>query len=421
VAARIVAPLPDPPSAEVAEDIRAFVLEGLDLAAAPPEPAAAHPFWSGLAGTGTQLWLDTGAPDEAAAAWSGEFTGLTTNNSLLNAEVQRGACDDFIREAARRFSRLTPNLRGLELSFMLNARHGLRLARRFGGKISVELHTDLANDVERTCVYARRYYEVCPEHFVVKIPFGAAGLLAARQLLDEEVPVSLTLGFSVRQCFLAAAFAHAAYVNVFVGRIGSYLADNGLGDGAGAGEKTVLASQKYVREVSTKYSTRQIAASLRQGSQVVALAGVDVLTIPPKVAAEAATLEVTEWKPQDPGAFAVTLPEGVAAGELRLNRLWEIGPSVRRLIADLNLGLPENAGDLAARARELGVGDLFPQLTNVEMNRIAADGKIPKHATWAERIRSNGAAIDSLLTLAGLAAFDADQRRLDDHVRALLR
>ena len=421
MAVRIVTPLPEPPSAEIAGEIRGYILEGIDLAA-PRQSFHPRPFWAGLAATGTELWLDTGDADEAGKHWSAEFSGLTTNNSLLNAEVQRGIYDDLVRDAARRVvSRLSPNLRVLELGFILNARHALGLAQRFGGKVSVELHTDLAHDVERSCIYARRYFEVCPEQFVIKIPFTPAGLLAAQRLLEEGIPINLTLGFSVRQCFLAAAFAHPAYVNVFVGRVGAYLADNGLGDGAGAGEKAVLASQRAVREVSTKYRTRQIAASLRQGRQVVDLAGVDVLTISPKVAAEAAAIEVAEWKPKTEDEFTVALPDTVPPSELRLNRLWEIGPSIRRLVADLHLSPTAGAIDLATRAREVGAGDLFPQLSPVDQNRIAADGKIPKHASWAERIRSSGVAIDSLLTLAGLAAFEADQKRLDDRIRGLLR
>jgi transaldolase len=32
-----------------------------------------------------------------------------------------------------------------EIAFMINARHGLRLATKFGGYVSVELHTDTAH------------------------------------------------------------------------------------------------------------------------------------------------------------------------------------------------------------------------------------------------------------------------------------
>ena len=37
---------------------------------------------------GSELWLDTGDIEAAAEPWTEEFTALTTNNTLLNAEVQ---------------------------------------------------------------------------------------------------------------------------------------------------------------------------------------------------------------------------------------------------------------------------------------------------------------------------------------------
>ncbi len=45
---------------------------------------------------------------------------------------------------------------------MLNARHGLRLALKFGGFVSVELNTDTANDIKAIEYFGKRYYEICP-------------------------------------------------------------------------------------------------------------------------------------------------------------------------------------------------------------------------------------------------------------------
>ena len=36
------------------------------------------------------------------------------------------------------------------------------------------------------------------------------------------------------------------YLNVFLGRIGAFIADNKIGDGSGAGENAVLSSQTWV-------------------------------------------------------------------------------------------------------------------------------------------------------------------------------
>ena len=111
----------------------------------------------------------------------------------------------------------------LELAFILNARHGLRLVEQFDAYVSVEEHTALANDVETAVEVARRYHEICPERFIVKIPFTPAGLLATRRLSDEGIAINHTLGFSARQKYVIARVGRPAYVNVFMGRLGSFV------------------------------------------------------------------------------------------------------------------------------------------------------------------------------------------------------
>ena len=54
------------------------------------------PFWGSLRNTGTELWLDTGDMEEAEANWTAEMSALTTNNTLLNNEIQKGIYDVFI-------------------------------------------------------------------------------------------------------------------------------------------------------------------------------------------------------------------------------------------------------------------------------------------------------------------------------------
>ncbi|MFQ5749221.1 MAG: transaldolase family protein, partial [Planctomycetota bacterium] len=124
--------------------------------------AVSHPLWSRMRELGTELWLDTGDMEAASAQWSAEFTALTTNNSLLNKEIQKGIYDEWIPRAAQAVREDRQDIPEkeliLEIAFALNARHGLRLVERFGGYVSVELHTDLADDVERSVLYGRRYH-----------------------------------------------------------------------------------------------------------------------------------------------------------------------------------------------------------------------------------------------------------------------
>ena len=270
------------PSADVVECVHAFVHSQTDLRLCDEvqRDFTSEVFWDGLRTLGTRLWLDTGDVEAADTLWATQLSGLTTNNTLLNAEVQKGIYDDLIADALRLLAPLNERTRVVEVGFILNAFHGLGLIERFGVDVSVELHTDFAHDAEQTYAYGRRYYDICPEHFIVKVPLTPAGLLGARRLGEAGVPVNLTLGFSARHNHVATAMARPAYVNVFVGRLGAYVESAEIGTGEGVGEKATLASQRTVTELSRNASrpTLQIVASLRGEVQLEALAGVDVHT-----------------------------------------------------------------------------------------------------------------------------------------------
>ncbi len=51
-----------------------------------------------------------------------------------------------------------------------------------------------------------------------------------------------------------------------------------------------------------------------------------------------------------------------------------------------------------------------------EKQRIAEDGKIPNFAAWHKEVTNGRLAWDTLLTVAGLASFAADQAALDDRI-----
>src|SRR5438093_1060263 len=147
------------PAPALVEKIHSLVKEGIDLKSGRLS-ASSDPFWKGLRDVGTALWLDTGDLEGAQKLWTKEFSALTTNNTLLNAEVQKGIYDDVISKASKALSDLPPDQRVLEIAFLLNARHGLRLVQRFGGKVSVELHTDLSHDIENAVAYGKRFYSI---------------------------------------------------------------------------------------------------------------------------------------------------------------------------------------------------------------------------------------------------------------------
>jgi len=416
-------------SAQLVETVKTLARQGFRArGAATDRDWEESTHWQELRQLGTRLWLDTGDLEGASQHWTAEFEALTTNNTLLNREVQKGIYDDFIAESlssAGPLRDLDRRQRTIELALILNARHGLKLVERFDAWVSVELHTDLADDLEHTVWYGRRLFDIYPERFIIKVPLTPAGYLAARQLSDGGVRVNFTLGFSARQNYLAAILAEPAFVNVFLGRLNSFVADNELGDGENVGEKTLVASQEAVAEVRAAHGvrTQQIAASMRDGQQVNALAGCDVMTLPLAVAEaflseRAFGPELVPYEDQD---YRVNLAPG--SSERVVRPLWEVTPRFKDAAAVL---LDEPLEDYAAAdlrgffaARSLG--DLFPDWSEEDIQTIVQDGKIPSYAHWSDRLHEENVALDAVMSQSGLKSFATDQEALDARIEAHLR
>lgn len=175
-----------------------------------------------------------------------------------------------------------------EISFLLNACHGLRLAAMFNVNASVELHTDMAHDPDKTFEYGKRLFEINPAKFIIKVPMTPAGLIGAKKLRAVNIPVNFTLGFSARQNYLAARFANPSFVNVFLGRLNAFVSENSIGSGKNVGEKATLSTQMIISKLRStrKASSKLIAASMRDAGQVAALVSVDVFIIPISAALE---------------------------------------------------------------------------------------------------------------------------------------
>ena len=82
--------------------------------------------------------------------------------------------------------------------------------------------------------------------------------------------------------------------------------------------------------------------------------------------------------------------------------------------------IPATGEELSAIAGNMGCGDIFPEFTEEELSWIKEDGKIPRHSRWADRIAKGELAVDTLLSLAGLASFAKDQQKLDQRIRSLI-
>lgn len=375
--------------------------------------------WMKLTNCGSLLWLDTGDIPEASALWCTEMSGLTTNNTLLNNEIQKGIYDDFIRMAGEELKDFEEKEIIREIAFMLNAMHGLILSKSFNSSVSVELHTDFAHNFDAIIDYGKRFYEINPAQFIIKVPYTPTGLIGARKLSDVGIPVNFTLQFSARQNYISAILARPAYNNVFLGRIGAYIKNNELGNGNLAGEKTTVAAQHFIRNYAES-DTKLIAASIRSEDQLPRLAGIDVLTIPVKVAQKALDILNTELSNNSETNYQTELFENINNSEVRVEKLWEVSENEEFFIESLKEDPPESAIELINRAEIFNCKDLFPILTEAERKTISDDGKIPVHNKWTEKIRNDGIAIDTLLNLAGLSSFTKDQSALDNRISGLI-
>jgi transaldolase len=414
----------------LAMELAAFCRKAVAQPQQSRESFASSPLWAAAARTGTALWLDTGDVEAARALWTREFQALTTNNTLLNKEVQKGQYDELVPDVAALVRGAATDIGEQqlvqEIAFVLNAVHGLKLVRTFDADVSVELHTALADDAEASYQYGKRFHAICPDRFIVKVPLTPSGVLAARRLAADGIRLNFTLGFSARQNYLIALLAKPTYVNVFMGRINAFLSDNKLGDGVNAGEKATLSSQRVLRRLKKNpgIDVRQIGASMRNSQQCMDLLGLDVFTIP-----TAAAKEFFERKPaletlkdhtaDDP---KVTFGPGIDAAADKLAVFWTVDDVFERAMCQLAAvdASTLSADKLLAFLAQHGCGDLFPQFSADEKSRVTKEGKIPVHASWKDRVQKGTASWDGVLTAAALASFTADQAALDERIARLL-
>ena len=375
--------------------------------------------------TGTELWIDTGDLEKAQSIWKSEFSALTTNNTLANQVVQTGVMDEVIHQTISRLnevaSGLTKEERVTEVGFVINCHIALRLVRAFKTKVSIELHPSMSRNIGRTLDYARRYYRVCPEYFIVKIPLTPEGYLSVRTLRKEGMPINFTLGFSARQNYLAARLSNPEFVNVFLGRLNQVVSENSVGGGDLVGEKVTLATQEALLRVRKQYpevGTRLIGASIRSGEQVAFLAGLDVMTIPPSAMEEflkmkhpVGTMSSNIGKDINPEIDFSHLHGP------RFHKLWEVPDAfvqfVNDLLASTNLD-SMNGGEMESFCRERNV-DLFYPFSPAQLKKILDLGKIPRLDEWSHEV-----ALDDLMTQSALQSFSKDQAALDDRIRSFL-
>lgn len=171
---------------------------------------------------------------------------------------------------------------------------GLEILKIVPGRVSTETDARLSFDVEGTVQKARELialYEkagISRDRILIKIASTWEGIKAAEIVQKEGIKCNLTLLFSLPQA-VACAEAKVQLISPFVGRIYDWFKAANKRDYTGAedpGVQSVSRIFHYYKHFG--YATEVMGASFRNVSQIVELAGCDLLTISPDLLAKLA-------------------------------------------------------------------------------------------------------------------------------------
>ena len=220
----------------------------------------------------------------------------TTNPSLILKAVGLYSFKEWLLEMKAPSGAQGSTLEGRVDALLV--RFGQAILKVIPGRVSTEIDARLSFDVEasfaRAVGIAERYNRlgIHNDRFLIKIASTWEGIEAARRLEREGIHCNLTLLFSMAQAAVCAD-AGVRLISPFVGRIYDWYQKNSdqlpnqnsdqLPNQASAdldpGVASVRRIYRYFRRHG--YHTEVMGASFRNTSQILALAGCDLLTISP--------------------------------------------------------------------------------------------------------------------------------------------
>jgi transaldolase len=273
----------------------------------------------------------------------------TTNPSLILKAVKKPEYQPLLRQTVQAH-------RGEPMDQLIDrllVRFGCEILSIIAGRVSTEVDARLSFDVRATVARAERLmalYQAAGigrERVLIKIAATWEGIAAARELEQRGIHTNLTLLFSFGQA-LACGQAGVQLISPFVGRIydwhkkaaGSAWVE---ADHAGPQDPGV----QSVKQIFDYYKchgirTEVMGASFRNISQVLALAGCDLLTISPELLAQLAASDAPVARALDASAAqALDLPEqrlDEPAFRLALNQdamaTEKLAEGIRAFVAD---------------------------------------------------------------------------------------
>lgn len=207
----------------------------------------------------------------------------TTNPSLILKAVQKPEYQPLLAQAvaANKDKSTDAIIDQLLISF------GLKILEIVPGRVSTETDARLSFDTQATVAKGRQLialYEAAGiprDRILIKIASTWEGIRAAEILEKEGIRCNMTLLFCLAQA-VACAEAGAQLISPFVGRIYDWFKKQTGQEIFGADDPGVLSVKRiynYYRKFG--YNTEIMGASFRNTSQILELAGCDLLTISP--------------------------------------------------------------------------------------------------------------------------------------------
>jgi transaldolase len=212
----------------------------------------------------------------------------TTNPSLILKAVQKDAYKPLLEKTVRDHASKPARaiIDNLLIAF------GCEILKIIPGRVSTEVDARLSFDSQRSIDKAReliKLYEAAGidrQRILIKLASTWEGVRAAEVLQKEGVNCNMTLLFAPVQA-AACAEAGAKLISPFVGRIydwykkkaGSEWDEAKMGGANDPGVESVHRIYAYFKKFG--YKTEVMGASFRTTSQILELAGCDLLTISP--------------------------------------------------------------------------------------------------------------------------------------------
>jgi transaldolase len=228
----------------------------------------------------------------------------TTNPSLILKAVQKDAYKPLLEQAVRDHPMLSTD----EIIDRVLVAFGLEILKIIPGRVSTETDARLSFDSEGSIAKGRALialYEAAGigrDRVLITIAATWEGIHAAKVLEREGIHCNLTLLFSLPQA-IACADAGVRLISPFVGRIYDWHKKASGQDYSGAddpGVQSVKRIYSYYRKFG--YATEVMGASFRNTSQILELAGCDLLTVSPELLQQLAESNAPVERKLDPQA-----------------------------------------------------------------------------------------------------------------------